>query len=389
MNDFLSLIETIRTGNGSDRDPGGGRRVRRVGDRTPQAFSEALGLVERVLSGDRYAALHFSEAMSTDDFPLLFGDIIDRSLVAAYQEYPADIMTIADQRRVRDFRTAKRFAIDGGEGQLEKVGQLSEYPEGKLSETADEFSVDKYGKRLGFSWEDFVNDDLDAFRDAPMRLGKGARRSEQKFLTGLYVDANGPHATLYTAAAGNIIVVGGTTNPTLTTDNLEGALTQLAQSTDEDGEPIFVGGAVLVVPIALESTARRILDTTEFRVTDGDGNVRTVSGNAVSRNLRLVVDPYYSTVATTNGDTSWHVFADPGEGRPALEFDHLIGHEQPEIWVRTADAQRIGGGTVGPDSGSFDTDSIDYRVRHVWGGGRRINTGGRKATVASNGTGVA
>lgn len=388
MPTFLDLIESIRTGEG-DRDPGGGRRVRRVGDRNPQAFSEALGLVERVLEGDRYAALQMQEAMSTSDFPLLFGDIIDRSLVNSYQEYPTEILDVAQARRMRDFRTGHRFAVDGAEGQLDKVGQHEEYPERSLTEARDQVSVEKYGARIGFAWEQWVNDDLDAFRDAPQRHGRGARRTEQKLLTQQFVGTSGPDGTLYTSGAGNIVVVGGTTNPALTTDNLEGALTQLASFTDEDDEPIFVGGAYLVVPIALESTARRILDTTEFRVTDADGNVRIVSGNAVSRNLQLRVAPHVGSIATSNADTSWWVFADPNEGRAALEFDRLMGHEQPEIWVRQPDAQRIGGGTVGPDAGSFDTDSIDYRVRHVIGASQLVNTGGQKATVASDGTGTA
>lgn len=383
MPQFLDLIESFRNGNGSD--PGGGHRVggsRRPGDRNPRAFSEALNLVERVLSGDRYAALQFEEAMSTSDFPLLFGDIIDRSLVAAYQEYPTEILQITDQRRLRDFRVGKRYAVDGAEGQLEEVGERQEYPERSLSEQADEVSVAKYGARISFSWEQMVNDDLDAFRDAPMRHARAARRTEQKLVSMQYVGTSGLNSTLYTAA--NTL----TGNPALTTDNLEAALTHLASQTDEDGEPIFIGGAVLVVGTALETTARRILDTTEFRVTDADGNVRIVSGNAVSRNLRLIVDPYIGSIATSNAATTWFVFADPNQGRAALEFDRLTGHEQPEIWVRTPDAQRIGGGTVGPDSGSFDTDSIDYRVRHVIGASRRVNTGGRKATVGSNGSGA-
>lgn len=378
---FLELVESVRTGDDPNRDPGGGLRVRRIGDRHPQAFAEALSLVERVLQGDRYAALHFQEAMSTSDFPQLFGDVIDRALVAAYREWPSEILSITDRRRVRDFRTAKRFALDGAEGQLDQVKEGAPYPEASLSDKADTISVAKFGRRLGFHWEDFVNDDLDAFRDAPMRLGRAARRSEQRHITTLYVGTSGPHGTLYNASN----TLSG--NPALTTDNLEAAITKLVQMTDDDGEPIWVDGVYLVVGTALESTARRILDTTEFRVTDADGNVRIVSGNAVSRNLQLIVDPYISSVATSNAATSWFLFADPGTGRPALEFATLIGHEDPEIWVRLPDAQRIGGGQVGPDAGSFDTDSIDYRVRHVFGGARRVNTGGRKATVASNGSG--
>lgn len=379
MSDFLNLIESIRTGDG-DRDPGGGRQVRRAGDRNPQAFSEALNLVENVLTGNRYAALQFSEAMSTSDFPLLFGDILDRSLVGAYEEYPSDIMQIVDERRLRDFRQASRHAVDGAEGQLPKVGERAEYSEAALSEARDTTTVEKYGRRLSFSWEQMVNDDLDAFRDAPVRHGRAARRSEAKFVTGLYVGTAGPSGTVYT---GDRAITAALTDA----DDVEAALTVLANQVDEDGEPITFSGSYLVVPPALETRARRILETVEYREGgNADGPVSIIRGNALRANLNLIVDPYIPVEADTNGATSWFVFGSPMDSRPALEFDRLIGHENPEIWVRTSDAQRVGGGTVGPDSGSFDTDSIDYRVRHVFGGTALINTGGTKSTVGSDGS---
>lgn len=374
---FLELIESLPD------DPGGGSQARRFGDRNRQAFQEAAQLITRTLEGDRYAMLRFQEAMSTSDFPLLVGDVLDRAMVANYTEMTVDTLAIVDQRRVRDFRAAKRFAVDGAEGAFDKVKERAEYPEGKVAEAVDQFLVEKYGKRLSLSWEMFVNDDLDAFRDFPARLGKGARRTEARFITGLYIGgANGLHGSLFD---GDNTLSG---NPTLSTDTLETALTNLATQVDADGDPIVIDGAVLVVPPALETTARRILETAEYRIGGSDtGPVQIIRGNGLRKNLTLVVDPYIPIVAEANGTTLWAVFASPSSGRPALELDRLIGHEQPEIWVRQPDAMRVGGGTVGPNSGSFDTDSIDYRGRHVIGGGRRVNTGGKKAVVGSRGTG--
>lgn len=371
MSEFLDLMEA-----GSNP----GRPTKRFGDRNPQAFAEACRLTEATLSGDRYAALRFVEALSTSDFPLLFGDILDRALVGAYQEWPVSTLQIVDQRSVPDFRTAKRFAVDGQEGVLPAVGERAEYPEAPLSDAADEFFVSKFGRKLSLSWETIVNDDLDGFRDAPRRMGRAARRSEAKFIAGLYVDASGPHASLYDS--GNTV----SANPVLTTDNIEAGLTLLASQTDDDGEPIWTEGVALVVPTALETAAMRAVSAREYREVSGDTE-RIISGNGLRANLQVVVDPYISQVATSNGDTSWFLFGSPSIGRPALEFDRLRGHEAPEIWARTPDAQRVGGGTVGPDAGSFENDSIDYRVRHVYGGGRRVNTGGKKATVASSGAG--
>jgi len=78
------------------------------------------------------------------------------------------------------------------------------------------------------------------------------------------------------------------------------------------------------------------------------------------------------------------VFASPAEGRPAVEMGFLRGHETPETFVKLADSQLLGGGVTDPSEGDFDTDSIQYKIRHVFGG-TRLDP---KMAVASNGTGV-
>jgi hypothetical protein len=100
--------------------------------------------------------------------------------------------------------------------------------------------------------------------------------------------------------------------------------------------------------------------------------------------VRLSVDPYIPIVASSsNGSTSWFLFANPNNGRPALEIGFLRGHESPEIFIKAPNAQRVGGGNVNPMDGDFDTDSIQYKVRHVLGGVTQDN----KMSVASNGSG--
>lgn len=381
--EFLELIETVSPDEASPTRlySGIGRRAQKR--ETPEyrkKFDECRKLVERVLHGSRYAALLFEEAMSTDDFPLLFGDVIDRVLLRAYQEFPVNFGAFVDTKTVRDFREVKRFAIDGSESTLGEVPQGAEYPESDLSETEYKYSVKKHGRALPLLWETLINDDLDAFRDIPVRFGRAARRSEVRFVTELYIDENGPHASLYTAGNNNII----SGNPALSTDGVATGIETLLTQTDSEGEPIMIDAITLVVTPALKVEADRIVNTTEYRV-DESGNTRVVQGNGLGGTLAVVVDPYIPLVASTaNGSTTWALFADPNVSRPALEFGRLRGHEQPEIWVKTPNAQRVGGGDLGPDQGDFETDSVRYRVRHVFGG-TRVDP---KATVASNGSGA-
>lgn len=387
---FAETLETIRAEEADTRRLFGGDGTRVRGRSADPAYmgqlTEAANLIADVLDGRR-PAYHLQEALTTSDFPLLFGDILDRQLLAAYREIPEVYRAYAKVGTVPDFRLVSRHAVDGAEGPLEAVAEQAPYPAATLEEARDQFRVGKYGRRLPLSWEAMVNDDLDAFRALPERLARGARRSVQRFVTGLYVDANGPHASLYTAPFANIV----TGNPVLSLTALQTAFTVLAAQRDEDGEPIFIDMATLVVPPALEITARNILEslTVEFTNNGGDANQRIIANNWMRNRVKLVVDPYIPIVASTaNGNTSWYLFADPSDGRPALEVAFLRGHAEPALFMKRSDAQRIGG-TAGPDGdlADFDTDTVQYKVRHVFGGTRLTGTGGAKATVASQGDG--
>jgi hypothetical protein len=383
--EFLELIESINAEAASTQKLFGseGQGVRRIG-RGPDyqtRLAEAAKLIADLFGGRKRAYRLFQEAMTTDDFPLLFGDILDRQLLANYMETPVTYRNFCKIATVPDFRTVKRFGVTGAEGVLSAVEQQAEYPESKLTEAKYEYSVKKYGRRIPFSWEAMINDDLDALKDVPARFGRAARRTEQKFATALYIDANGPHATLY--SAGNVNIV--TANPVLSIAALQTAMTILAAMKDADGEPIMIDAVHLVVPPALEIVALNILNSTELRLNEVGGatNQQVIVQNWMRNRLKLSVDPYIPIVASTaNGSTSWFLFADPGNNRPALEIGFLRGHESPEIFIKAANAQRVGGGESDPMNGDFDTDSVQYKVRHVIGGTRMDP----KMTVASNGS---
>lgn len=399
MATLTETLETIRAEEASVQSlfGGDGSRVR---DRrkTPEylrQLSEAARFVAEVGEGHR-PVYHLREAMTTSDFPLLFADILDRQLLASYRETQPVWQAYCHRSTVPDFRSVKRFAVDGAEGVLDEVHEREEYPEKALSETADTYSVKKYGRRLDLSWEMMINDDLQAFTSGKMaaRLARAARRSEQKFATTLYVDANGPHASLYTAGYANIVNATNAgspftaVNPALSIAALQQAMVVMAKMVDADGEPIVVDMVTLVVPPALEITAQNILNALQLNVVESGGTTNQTiwAQNWMRGRVTLVVDPYIPIVASTaNGGTSWFLFANPDTSRPAIEIGFLRGNEEPALYERAPNARRVAGGDV-PES--FEEDSIAYRVRHVFGGTRLTTTGGAKATVASNGSGA-
>jgi hypothetical protein len=384
MPEFLELIETMRAEDAStDRlyrgEGTSARSIRRDTDEYKRALAEAASVLGNALSRgtnrDRYL---LREAMTTSDFPYLFGDIIDRQLLANYAETPATYRAWCRIAQVADFRTVKRFAINGSEAVLGMVGQQEEYPESKISDLLYSYAVAKYGRSIPFAWEAMVNDDLDALKDIPARFGKAARRSEEKFATGLAFDANGPHASFFTVGNKNMISIANgssVANPALSIAGLQNAMTVLGNMRDVDGEPIAVDSVQLVVPPALRVTAENILNATEIWLnpanTTLDQSVHTV--NWMRGRVTLQVDSYIPLVVTsgTVGQTCWMLVADPNQQRPAFEIGFLRGHPEPEVFMKEPNAVRVGGGgVVNPLDGDFDTDSLRYKVRHVFGGTR-------------------
>ncbi|MFD0855795.1 Mu-like prophage major head subunit gpT family protein, partial [Actinomadura adrarensis] len=311
-----TLFGSDRKVNGTRRAPGWNARL-----------LEAERFMQEIKSGRR-PIHHFKEAMSTSDFPLLFADSLDRQLYGAYEATVPTWMNYARSATVNDFKTVKRFATSGVRGLLQKVGELAEHERRGQDETEYSYAVSKYEAGFALSWEAMINDDLDAFARLPQDLADSVRDSEEEFVTRLFCGPSGPDTTVYTV--GNDNFIDASAEAPLTRDNLQAAITRLMKRRDDNDNPIVVKAVELVVGPGLALHAQEIIDTTEYRSVDSNGNVRIISGNGVAANLRVNVNYWIPSVASTaNADTSWWVFANPSGPRPALEFGRLRGFEAP------------------------------------------------------------
>jgi len=365
-----------------------GRRAmrRQPSDAYVTRLAEAATFLDEVLSGRR--SVHYLvEALSTSDFPLLMGDILDRQLLGRYNEIAPTWQNYCKRGLVRDFRTVRRIARSEASGRYYPTYLQPEHVDVRennaITETGYTYSVEVYEKGLSLNWQMLVNDDLDAFRDLPLELARGARRTEEYFATTLFVDASGPHASLYTTGNANKV----TSNPVLSIAALQTAFQVLAAQTDENGEPILIDAVQLVVPPALEITALNILNAVQLwlntNASAGTAEQNLVTANWMRNRVTLSVNPYIPIVASSaNGNTSWFLFANPNNGRPALEMGFLVGYETPGIYQKAPNTMRVGGG-LDATLGDFDTHAIRYKGMHILGG-TRLDP---KVTVGSNGSG--
>lgn len=313
------------------------------------------------------------EAITTSDFPNLFGGLLDRQLMARYKVAMPDWRAYCPTGTLPDFREAKLHKVQGQDNKLDPVAEGAEYPLATISEAAYTRKVTKRGRQFEISWEAVVNDALGAFNDLVDRFLEAALLTEAWEVTSLYCSSTGPNPALFGAPitdvdGGQVTNLG---NLNLTVDNLATTLGLMAAQRDVNGRPLGIRGVHLVVPPMLEVVARQVLTSTEVVRVDPTGTIQFGTANVLPQmGLKLHVDPLIPVVMpTANANKTWFVFADPAQGR-AIQMDFLRGHEAPEICMKASDKVSTGGGLISPLEGDFETDSVRWRVRHVLGGAR-------------------
>lgn len=356
-----SIINVAETFGLSENQSMGGTSplVRRnYAPQRAKAIVEAAGMWKRVFDGDPRAALQVREALSTSDlFKSVTGDVLDRELLAQYADITPEWQSFATRTVVRNFKPKKLIDILGGKSALDLVPELHEYPSAESDSREYEIAVKKFGRRFGFSWEAMVNDDLDELAQIPGRFSSAAALTEDNAALEQIVDpaTGAANTAFFKTANGNAVVTA-----VLDHDNLSTAITTVSTRTDDEDNIVAPdNGLILVVGPAQEMNARRLLNATEVRVTNGSKT--TLEPNWLKGAVELVV------LKRLKG-TGWFVLPKPNTGRPAVAVAFLRGWETPDIRIKADGGQRIGGGQVDPTEGSFDEDGVFYRVRHVTGG---------------------
>jgi hypothetical protein len=225
--DFRRLLSEsgVRHGGGQ-RSPSELRELAEVatfmsdvfaGRRRAHAIEEAFGnprFVARL--GDIYALTteglyqdypvqgrrNLQETLTTSDFPLLTGtDVLQRELEGGYVEWPLTWPNIARRGTVRDFRDVRVLRLTGLDDRwypladYNKPEMVSVRENNNLAEEGYTVGVDVYERGFSLNWRMLINDDLDAFQNLPQRLARGARRTEEYYVTSLYAASTGPDAT--------------------------------------------------------------------------------------------------------------------------------------------------------------------------------------------------
>lgn len=369
---------------------------------------QAHNLMRQMAAGNPYAyefissGLKLRAAISPADFPLLFGDTIDRVLLAKYRALDSSWREYVAVKSVTDFRDVKRFKVGRGGGILGALLPGEAYKPDKPSESSYSYAVQKRGSVRNIYWEAMINDDLGALTETPDDLAYRTRQTEDYVATGFFCAAGGINTDLYknnhsfTATdTGVVTTYSNLFEHALTAQALAYVIGQMGNYPDDTGgglpfsnDPIHL----VVGTREMQFKAEQIVNApTVMAVGSSDEkNIPTLSilPDTIRSRMRVHYNPMIRMYDTVNYQTRWFLFSDLADGH-AVEVGFLQGHEDPQLFMRASSQLALSGGLASPLAGDFDTDSVDYKIRMVMGGADTHAVGGWRFTATSYDNGVA
>lgn len=286
----VSSFVNTRMGNRSDNDKGNEFRGYSTLELCRAALSRA-GIQHSGMS--KFDVI--TRAMTTSDLPQIYLDASNKTLQRAYSELPQTFRSLGRQGSMSDFKTKNVIAMSGFSN-LVKKNEAGEFEHGVVSDSKESYALATYGRKIKFTREMMINDDLDALSRMLQLLGASGARLESDLVwnhilgnptmsdgTALF---HADHANLGSAAA-------------ISTASIALGRARMRKQTGLAGETIEVFPAYLVCGPDKETEAEQFLS----------GTMRpTKTTDVVPERLRNSLDLIVENRVTGN---QWYLFASP------------------------------------------------------------------------------
>ena len=328
---------------------------------------EAASLFKTGKSGaDHFAQARLLEAFGTSDFPVLLGDAFAKQAIKTQQDTPKEFEPILVDVTVDDFKEHKLVDIWTGDA-FEPVAQGEEYKGGTLTETELGHQAGKHGKTYGLTWELRRSREFSALANFPKALGNGSIKGQNNAVADLLVKD----------AAWNPAFFGTVETAKFSPEALDAALKTLALRENHRGELVDISDLVLIHGPALRGEVNRVLKATELemQVTDESKVTKTRIQNPFTNVVTPLESRSIGQRLGATQATAWALVQGKASDLPSIIRTLLSGEENVDIRVQRDQGERVGGGALSADDGSFKDDTIWFRGRDVYGIDAAFNTG--------------
>lgn len=278
-------------------------------------------------------------AFSTAALPMILSNVANKRLLEGFNYVESAWREIAKISAVNDFKEHTRYRMTGS-FTFEKVTPGGELKHGEIGEEKFTQQADTMGIMFALTRKMIIDDDLGALSDIPRQIGMGASEAinDAFWKTFLSNPTQSDGKTFFHANHKNFLD-GADTN--LSIGALTKAEIKFAEQTKPNGRPLGIQPSVLIVPVALKTTAMTLMNATEVNETT-TANTPQVNINPHTGKYKVISSAYMSNSTFTGySSKAWYLMADRNR-MPSFEVAFLGGVDRPTIERADADFDTLG-----------------------------------------------
>lgn len=271
---------------------------------------------------------------STSDFPQILAGTVNRTLRTAYSLQPRTFTGWARESTAPDFRQVARTQLSESAA-FKQINEGGEYKMLTFGESAEKYSLGKWGGIVALTWETIINDDLGAFDRIPLALAAEAAAIEGDIVYGILTGAAAMSdgTVLFDPAHGNLAGAGTAINDV----TLGAGRAAMRKQVGLKGRVLNLTPSFLIVGPDKESEANKYTSASFVAAKAGDINPN------FNTSLEVVVDPRIL-------GNAWHLSATPALV-DTIEYAYLEGEQG--LFTETRQG--------------FEVDGLQIKARHVFG----------------------
>lgn len=206
-----------------------------------------------------------TRAMSSDDFPILLGNVANRIMATSFEEAEGTYHLWAQIVEVKDFREITEVLPDGIGGRFQKTKEHGENKNTEFGEGSEKWRIESFSEEITITRKMLINDDFGVFQTIIAEWGKKAKRTVNGHVydllqkRGEYANfAMGDGLPLFEAAKHKNYTASGTA---LSSAALTAARVGMRRQTDKKGVALNINPKFLFVSPENETTALQLLNS--------------------------------------------------------------------------------------------------------------------------------
>ena len=281
----------------------------------------------------RYAfpvGIQAAAGQSTISLPGIMSNVANKFLRSGFDSVEDGWRKIAAVRSVKDFKEITSHSLTGDMTYAE-VSPGGELKHGSLSEETYGNKAKTFGRVMGVTRNDLVNDDLNALTTVFRMLGRGGAVKFNAVFWAEFMD----NALFF--AAGNKNLATGASSA-LSIDGYTKAEKMFFDQKDPNGLPLGSTPSVMVVPNGLSADADNLMASADVHGSSG----KTPTRNPHRGKASVVRSSYLNQTGVTGAsDVAWYLLANPLD-LPVIEACFLNGVQRPTVERAQANFNTLG-----------------------------------------------